>query len=113
MFEEVFRVRSVLRASLCVLTLSVAMVARGLGSPAVVAADTARPWLNPALSPDQRARLALRAMTEGEKLTLVLGQYGCTAPWAHYRPPRDARMGSAGFVPGIARLGIPPQWITD
>src|SRR6185312_5770503 len=41
------------------------------------------------------------------------GQYGCTAPWAHYRPPRDARMGSAGFVPGIARLGIPPQWITD
>ena len=25
----------------------------------------------------------------------------------------EARPGSAGYVPGIARLGIPPQWITD
>lgn len=110
--RSVFRVTTVLRLFLCVLTLSVAAGARVLADPAVPTAD-ARPWLNPALSPEQRARLAVRAMTEGEKLTLVFGQYGCTAPWAHYRPPRGVRMGSAGFVPGIVRLGIPPQWITD
>lgn len=80
---------------------------------APAAGASARPWLNPALSPGRRARLAVRAMTEREKLALVFGQYGCTAPWVHYRPPRGVRMGSAGYVPGIARLGIPPQWITD
>jgi beta-glucosidase len=81
------------------------------GRAAVAAAN--RPWLNPALSPDARAELALKAMTEKEKLSLVFDYFGSMKPDAHYRPPQGARMGSSGYVPGIARLGIPPQWLTD
>jgi beta-glucosidase len=73
-----------------------------------------RPWLNPALSADQRAQLAVQAMSEDEKLQLVLGYFATKADWkAGYTPPPGVRYGSAGFVPGIARLGIPPQWQTD
>jgi beta-glucosidase len=82
-------------------------------SGSAAAATAARPWLNPALSPDVRAGLLVRAMTEKEKLSLVFGLFGSSKPDSSYRPPREARMGSAGFVPGIARLGIPAQWITD
>ena len=76
-----------------------------------VAAD--RTWLNPELSPDARAALALEAMADKEKLTLVFGYFASMKPEAGYRPPQQARMGSAGYVPGIPRLGIPPQWATD
>ena len=76
-------------------------------------AGTARPWLNPKLSPDERAALAVRAMTQREKLTLVYGYFGSVMPGTHYVPPRAVRMGSAGYVPGIPRLGIPPQWESD
>lgn len=72
-----------------------------------------RPWLDASLSPDKRADLALRAMTRSEKLSLVFGYFGTVMPSAHFTPPPRARPGSAGFVPGIARLGLPPQWLTD
>ena len=53
-------------------------------------------------------------MTREEKQTLVFGYFGTDAPWKKYSRPRPRRVdGSAGYVPGIARLGIPPQWITD
>ena len=71
------------------------------------------PWLNSRLSPDERAQMVVHAMTEEEKLALVFDYFGSMDPDASYRPPQDARMGSAGYVPGISRLGIPPQWITD
>jgi beta-glucosidase len=85
----------------------------------IVAADAAatRPWLDRGLSPDARAELALQAMTPKEKLSLVFGYFASESPdskpGAHYIPPPEARMGSAGYVPGIPRLGIPPQWLTD
>ena len=85
-------------------------------APLVLAAraDAAlRPWLDSSLSPDRRADLALKAMTADEKLSLVFGYFGSVMPSAHYTPPLEARPGSAGFVPGIARLGLPPQWLTD
>ena len=85
-----------------------------LGLPVpVFAATGARPWLNAHLPPGERARLAVRAMTQPEKLRLVYGYFGSVAPGAHYMVPRAARMGSAGYVPGVARLGIPPQWESD
>lgn len=84
-----------------------------LGSLATpVLAGVARPWLNARLSPDERAVLAVEAMSEKEKLTLVFGYFGSMMA-GRDPPPPAARMGSAGYVPGIARLGIPPQWITD
>ncbi|MGN6375641.1 MAG: beta-glucosidase [Sphingomonas sp.] len=79
-------------------------------APAAEAA--AQPWMNTALSADQRTKLLLDAMTEDEKLTLVFGQFGSN--WqGGFKPDPAARAGSAGYVPGIPRLGITPQWETD
>lgn len=94
------------RAILLALTLTV------LSWPAG-AAGAQRPWLDSRLSPDRRADLALQAMTREEKLSLVFGYFGSVMPDKRYTPPPQAREGSAGFVPGIARLGLPPQWLTD
>jgi beta-glucosidase len=81
---------------------------------AVMAAPAAaqeRPWLNPSLAPDSRADLVLQKMTEDEKLTLVFGYFA--SDWEGKKPPAGVRYGSAGYVPGILRLGIPPQFQTD
>jgi beta-glucosidase len=96
-----------LALSLCLLT----SVTRPAAAAGPVLAQ--RPWLDSSLSPGMRADLALRAMTRSEKLTLVFGYLGTAMPSAHYTRPPQARPGSAGFIPGIARLGLPPQWETD
>jgi beta-glucosidase len=64
-----------------------------------------------AASPAERAQATVAKMTRDEKLTLVLGYFG--SDWQGKKPPAAARYGSAGYVPGIPRLGIPPQWQTD
>ncbi len=61
-------------------------------------------------SADARARQTLEAMTESEKLALVHGDLG--APWKGGAKPQGA-LGSAGYVPGIPRLGIPALQETD
>jgi beta-glucosidase len=87
----------------------VAATAALLGTAPAYAQD--RPWLNRSLAPDQRASLALQQMTQDEKLTLVFGYFG--SDWEGKKPPAAARYGSAGYVPGIPRLGIPAQFQTD
>lgn len=72
-----------------------------------------RPWLDASLSPAARTQMALKKMTQDEKLRLVFGYFGSPKADSNFFPAAEARMGSAGYVPGIARLGIPPQWITD
>jgi beta-glucosidase len=58
-------------------------------------------------------------MTRDEKMLLVFGYMGatypenCAPPQPCYNPPAEAIEGSAGYIPGIPRLGIPPQWQTD
>ena len=87
--------------------------------------STDRPWLNPALSPDARAEAALAAMTLDEKLRLIFG-YSDQALTELSKVPDDIVApdlkayvmshlvkGSAGFVPGVPRLGIPDQTQTD
>jgi beta-glucosidase len=74
---------------------------------------SARPWMNPALSADQRADLLIHAMTLPEKLTLVYGYFGTDASWKAYVRPKESLADSAGFVYGIPRLGVPSQWETD
>jgi beta-glucosidase len=49
-------------------------------------------------------------MTEPEKLSLVHGVIA--APWGD-KPKPDGSIGSAGYVPGIPRLGIPALQETD
>ncbi|MGH9587104.1 MAG: glycoside hydrolase family 3 protein, partial [Acidobacteriaceae bacterium] len=64
------------------------------------------PWDNKSLSPDQRADMVQKELTLDEKIQLVHGVgWGALRPGEPI-PPGDN--GSAGFVPGIARLGIPP-----
>ena len=84
-----------------------------------------RPWLNPSLSPDARAHAAVAAMTLDEKLRLIFG-YSDQAHTDLAKVPDDIVppdlkayvvthqvKGSAGFVPGVPRLGIPDQTQTD
>jgi beta-glucosidase len=62
------------------------------------------------LSPADRAAQTLARMTESEKLALVHGRLG--APWGGHRKP-DGAIGSAGFVAGAPRLGVPALQETD
>ena len=84
-----------------------------------------RPWLDTSLSSEARARAALAAMTLDEKLRLVFG-YSDQAFTELAKVPDDIVppdlktyvvthqvKGSAGFVPGVLRLGIPDQTQTD
>jgi beta-glucosidase len=70
-------------------------------------AQTARPWMDPALSPDRRADLIQHEMTLEEERTLVHGDLGVPG-----FAPKDA-LGSAGYVPGVPRLGIPALQESD
>jgi beta-glucosidase len=76
-------------------------------------APVARPWMNRALDPDARAALVLQAMTQDEKFTLLEGFFATTRAGGSYTAPPESRPASAGYVPGVPRLGIPPQWQTD
>jgi len=76
------------------------------------AAPAARPWLDPKLDADARADLAVKAMTQDEKLTVIFGFFGADMGDKYKRVP-EALPGSAGYVPGVARLGIPAQFQTD
>ncbi len=62
-------------------------------------------------SADERAEAAVSKMTLDEKLSLLFGYFA--SDWQGKKPPAQARYGSAGYVPGIPRLGIPPQYETD
>jgi beta-glucosidase len=91
-----------------------AVSAAALCAASLAAAPSSRqPWMNAALTPDQRTELVLARMTRDEKLRLVFGYFASDFPPKKYHAPKEARQGSAGYVPGIARLGIPPQWETD
>ncbi len=91
---------------------SAAALAATACAQAPAAAPAARPWLNPKLDADTRADLAVKAMTQDEKLTVIFGFFGADMGDKYKRVP-DALPGSAGYVPGVARLGIPAQFQTD
>jgi beta-glucosidase len=77
-----------------------------------VAQEAARPWMNPALSPEQRAELVLKQMTLDEKVALLHGNGMAHAPqWQ--MPLSYLANGGAGYVEGVKRLGIPPLVISD
>src|SRR3954454_23005641 len=95
---------------------TLAALALGFSALTLIGAAPAGPpraWLNASLSPDRRAELAVNAMTRDEKLTIVFGYFATDFAPRHSTAPAGSREGSAGYVPGIPRLGIPPQWQTD
>jgi beta-glucosidase len=68
------------------------------------------PWSDASLPAAQRAQMALDQMTEQEKLSLIHGAIG--APWGG-KPRPEGAIGSAGYVSGVPRLGIPALQETD
>lgn len=99
--------------------MALCLSAEAIGQPAV------SPWLDRSLTPEARARAAVAAMTLDEKLRLIFG-YSDQAVTEVSKVPDDivspelkayvqsrAVKGSAGFVPGVPRLGIPDQTQTD
>ena len=59
-----------------------------------------------------RAARLVSTMTEAEKLTVVTGYFGAHTDFNAYRFA-EARPQSAGFVPGVPRVELTPQWQTD
>ncbi len=99
-----------LRILLVTTSLLLALGANAQGSGAELAT---KPWMNKALTPDQRADLAAAQLTRAEKIQLVHG-----IGWGPLRegaPVPADNNGGAGEVPGIPRLGIPSlqQALTD
>ena len=95
--------------------LAAAAVAAAPSAPAAAPASTpssAHSWQDRTLSPDRRAALLVGAMTLDEKLTVVTGLFGASFAQAPYRRA-EARPQSAGYVPGVPRLGFTPQWQSD
>jgi beta-glucosidase len=105
--------------------IAIALAGPASGQESATPASAGQPWLNPGLSPEARARAAVEAMTLDEKLRLIFG-YSDQAVTEISKVPDDivsqelkayvqtrAIKGSAGFVPGVPRLGIPDQWQTD
>lgn len=77
-----------------------------------------RSWENARLSPDERAELILKEMTLEEKLRLTFGYFSTDNTFLktsikNYVFPSQGLPASAGFIPGVPRLGIPNQWQTD
>jgi beta-glucosidase len=70
------------------------------------------PWMNAQLNPDERADMVMKEMTLDEKIDLLHGN-GMRG-WAGGPFPNELLSnGGAGFVFGVARLGIPMIQISD
>src|SRR5581483_7151556 len=94
-----FFVVSLRRSTLCNYLLSVLIfvLLMSLFVPHAFALSLA-PWMNPSLTPDQRADQLLARMTLDEKIALLHGVAG-------------SRYG--GYVPANLRLGIPALALED
>jgi beta-glucosidase len=86
------------------LTCSVAAIALG---GAELAAQPPQPAADAA---QVQAERTAAQMTQAEKVQLIHSTFGVALPQA--KRPADTPMG-AGAVPGIPRLGVPPQYSTD
>ncbi|TQK05131.1 glycoside hydrolase family 3 C-terminal domain-containing protein [Herbaspirillum sp. SJZ107] len=80
-------------------------------APNAAAEPAQKPWLDRSLSADQRAQLAVKAMTQQEKLVWVMSYFGHDFGKGKRIP--EALPQSAGYVPGSPRLGLPALFETD
>src|SRR5215472_5918547 len=108
-FRKIMNNRNLIWSLLFGLIATVTIVA---GSRTVVAQGTDRPWMNPKLSPAERADLVLKQLTLDEKLALLHGN-GMAHVENWQMPLTYLSNGGAGYVEGIKRLGIPPLVISD
>ncbi len=96
----------------CTLTLLASIaVSAALGLPATAQTPQGRPWMNTSLSPGARADLVMQRMTLDEKIRLI---HGTGIPCDEPVTPENAKSNrGVGYVPGIARLGIPAINMAD
>lgn len=71
-----------------------------------------RPWMDTKLSPEDRAEMVLKQLTLDEKVALLHGNGMAHAPQWQMSLTHLAN-GGAGYTEGVARLGIPPLFISD
>lgn len=112
------RLRPALLLSASLLAVSPLMVV-----PQTAHAEAVAPWMDKTLSSDQRVALLLAQMTTEEKRLLVFGYASgdqltqidpSVIPGLNTREVvANVIPGSAGYIPGIPRLGIPAQFQTD
>jgi beta-glucosidase len=88
-------------------TMMLAMTATAAGAQA---AEPQHPWMNRALSIQQRVDLLNAQLTIDERISLV---HGIAAVPIKGRIVPPGIPLAAGFVPGVARLGIPALYETD
>lgn len=82
------------------------------GAPSPVPSIAEQPWRDKTLSPDRRADLLLEKLTLDEKIALVHGAgFSFTPPTPD--SPLARSNGGAGFLPGIARYGLPDVNMAD
>ncbi|GAB3052162.1 beta-glucosidase [Stenotrophomonas tumulicola] len=86
------------------------LAARLLSLPYAGDGDAARPWMDTTLGADERTRLLLGQMTQDEKFQMLRSYFGLGKDGG---PLPEGAVGSAGFVPGVPRLGIPAQQSAD
>lgn len=69
------------------------------------------PWMNPGLTPDERASLVLKEMTLDEKIGMLHGTG--MKDLSPVSPLAVDSNGGAGYVVGVPRLGIPAIQMSD
>src|ERR1700751_5790674 len=83
--------------------------------PVLIAAQSPgtsnRPWMNPSLTPDERATLVLKEMTLDEKIGMLHGTG--LKDLSPLSPLAVHSNGGAGYVVGVPRLGIPAIQMSD
>ncbi|HXY77863.1 MAG TPA: glycoside hydrolase family 3 C-terminal domain-containing protein [Candidatus Acidoferrales bacterium] len=82
-----------------------------LTSSVAQSSDETHPWMNPSLSPDDRAAMVVKEMTLDEKITLLHGTG--QKKLSPVSPQAAQSNGGAGYVVGIPRLGIPAIQMAD
>jgi beta-glucosidase len=95
-------------AALCLAALTAPAVAQ-FGPPRP---KPTGPWMNKTLSADQRADLILAQMTLDEKISMLHGG-GWQMLFGGPDAPPSKSLGNAGYIPGVARFGIPDLQMAD
>lgn len=93
------------------LAILIAVLPCALGQAGSGDDRSSRPWMNPSLSPDERAELAVGQMTLDEKISMLHGTG--MAGLGPVSPLAVKSNGGAGYVVGVPRLGIPPIQMSD
>jgi len=101
-----------LTAALAISLVGAASFAQGRLHEGEQGAAKDRPWMNPQLSPDERAEMVLKELTLDEKIDLVHGE-GMPGWPGKVFPKAYLGNGGAGFVFGVERLGIPMIQMSD